>query len=68
MKVSEDPSLIRSVSVPGVSDSSLTDVRGILVVNLLFLASGICKSQFIIQNGIEFFVGKGIFQVSVYAV
>ena len=47
---------------------TLTDVRGILVVNLLFLASGICKSQFIIQNGIEFFVGKGIFQVSVSAV
>ena len=27
---------------------TLTDVRGILVVNLLFLASGICKSQLII--------------------
>ena len=27
---------------------TLTDVRGIFVVNLLFLASGICKSQLII--------------------
>ena len=46
---------------------TLTDVRGILVVNLLFLASGICKSQLIIQYGIEFFVGKSIFQIFVYA-